>query len=294
MIRLLSDFVCRHSKQPDLKSTIGTRGRERLRPIGRFSENHLVSAPCRAPGKGGCFVQRKTHSDAANSENVRYLIPPRGVCSNTEGSTLRQQDMLPCFRKENQRLKRLFLTGEYMSFVFRNRDPWRWPAVILWLLFFAAGFTPETVYHFLRETAWVVTQRAWINSFWMLSIMLGGWFAFFTWQRCREARLSPEGCRARTLETGCAALVAFMPVPIDVVMRADRILIVEMRNILIGAMIIKSICWLYLLSIVLRYYLVDGYRVFRRIPSFFPSTRRRKNPPASLPQKAARPDDISG
>ncbi len=176
----------------------------------------------------------------------------------------------------------------------RQHDGWRWPAFFLWMLFFAAGLFPEWVYYQLRDAGQVATQRALTNSFYLLPLAMAGFFAGFVFVRCREAGTG-EAATGKAVQVWILALVAFLPIRLEQVVDYWNIPVPEYRRLILSMASVKCIAWLYLLSIVFRYHFCSGYRLFQRMPSVFPSSRKASktahSPEAAGPQPPASPPD---
>ncbi|HPO15614.1 MAG TPA: hypothetical protein PLI09_19385 [Candidatus Hydrogenedentes bacterium] len=156
-------------------------------------------------------------------------------------------------------------------------DIWRIPAFGLWLIFFAAGLVPEWIYVQLRELGHVVTQRALINNMSLLPLAMTAYITVFFYQRCCEAGLSRPMARGKSFQLFLLALIAFvLPVRLELFMDYLLIPVAEYRRLLFSMIAVKCIAWLYLLSVVCRYYFFNGYRVFIQMPSLFPSAHAHK------------------
>lgn len=163
-------------------------------------------------------------------------------------------------------------------------DIWRMLTFALWMIFFAAGLVPEWVFAQLRELGHVVTQRALINNMAILPLAMTAYITIFFYQRCREAGLGPAISRGKSFQLFLLALVAFaLPVRLEQFMDYLLIPVAEYRRILFSMIAVKCIAWLYLLSVIGRYYFYNDYRVFVRMPSIFPSVHgyKRALPPAA-------------
>lgn len=169
----------------------------------------------------------------------------------------------------------------------RGWDPWRGAVFLLWLIFFAVGLLPEPVFYNLREFAGVTTQRAWVNSPVALTLSFAGYIAWFTYNQCRAANLSPVQTRGNTLQIGVLALVAFLALPKralalpelglwSLMINASLIFDPYLRKMVYLAGIAKLGAWLYLFSLFLRYYLLGHQRAFATVFTLFPSARRER------------------
>ncbi len=170
-------------------------------------------------------------------------------------------------------------------------DPWRAPALFLWLVFFAVGLVPEWVYVQLRDVGGVVTQRALINNMALLPMAMTAFLTLFFHQRCAEAGLHPVETKGKTFQLGLLALIAFvLPVHLEQFMEYMTIPVAEYRRIIFSLIAAKCIAWLYLVSVIGRYYLGNGHRVFIRMPSLFPSVHALPAEQGADPLPNATPD----
>ena len=150
-------------------------------------------------------------------------------------------------------------------------DWWRWPTAALWLLFFVAGLFPERLFEELRHIGAVTTQDAYINSHNMITLGLVGFFMHFVYQRAREAGLDRHVARGKAVQVGILALVAFIPLRLDQAVRYMDIPVARLRHLVAIVAFGKIACWGYLFALLIRYYFCSGDRVFRQMPSLFPS-----------------------
>lgn len=180
------------------------------------------------------------------------------------------------------------------------RDPWRLPAVALWLLVFCAGLFPEPVFMALREAGGVVTQRALTNSPFFITIACALYLAIFTYGRCQRVN-APSGLAfGNSLQVLMIALLAFLPFPFELLLNLDNIMVALSRRVVIGVAAAKLLAWLYLWTLMLRYYILSNHAVFAQMHSLFPSLQASgsENSPES-PQSSANPafsrpsDDIT-
>ncbi len=167
-------------------------------------------------------------------------------------------------------------------------DIWRWPNLALWTVFFAVGLFPEYVYNTLRDVAGVLTQSALVNSVNMLLFGLSAYLAYFTWLRCREAGLSVAAAHGKATQLGILGLAAFLPIGLHQLPEYRDTFTAEGLRVMYSFAAAKFIIWLYLYSIILRFYLFSGYAVFERIPALFPSSRTMKEK-ASDPEPGEQP-----
>jgi len=155
-------------------------------------------------------------------------------------------------------------------------DPWRWPALLVWLLFLLAGLVPEPVFFALREAGGVLTQDALVNSAWLVTLGLAGYMGVFALRRCLEAGLSPAEAQDRALLLGVLGLMAFFNNNLMLFFTAHTYPLMQTRFQVYLVGIGKLLAWWYLLSLLIRYYAFADHTVFARIPAIFPSTRRRQ------------------
>lgn len=151
-------------------------------------------------------------------------------------------------------------------------DSWSIPLLLLWQVFFWVGLFPEPVFYLLRDTGRVVTQNAWVNSPAIISIALAIYLAVFVFNRCRDSGLEGRQARGKALQSGVVAAVAFMPFRIDLLLNAGEIPVFNLRLIVYLVAAVKFASWLYLLSLITRYYGVGNSRVFVHMACVFPST----------------------
>ena len=164
-------------------------------------------------------------------------------------------------------------------------DLWRLPALLAWFLFLAVGLFPMWTFETVREWGFVVTQRALVNSHWMLIVAWAGYYALFVLGRCREAGQSAVDAQGRALQAGIIALLAFLPVRLENIAELAHILEPFDQRLLFMTILAKGLAWLYLLMLILQYYLITRHRAFTGMVCLFPSVqaqavRPRENPEA--------------
>jgi len=150
-------------------------------------------------------------------------------------------------------------------------DPWAIAAALLWLVYLCVGYVPEEVFAFLREQGRVVTQNALVNSPYLITIGFSMYFAYFAYHRCRECGLTMTDAQGRALQVGIVGLLAFLNIPLQTLIDAPDIPIPRLRNLVFAIFVAKSLAWLYLASLVFRYYILQNSRVFGNLVSVFPS-----------------------
>ncbi|MBI1320696.1 MAG: hypothetical protein GC168_17365 [Candidatus Hydrogenedens sp.] len=129
-----------------------------------------------------------------------------------------------------------------------------------------------------------------INSPFVLYWALIAFVAFFVYDACRTRGDASAPARARAFTAAVLAMVAFLPVRMDEVIEYFRIMPAEQRNLLLGVVSLKSLAWLYLFGLVLRYYSGDP-QVFVRLPTFLPSVRGTMRQEAPEAGRDARPPE---
>ena len=173
-----------------------------------------------------------------------------------------------------------------------NRDPWAFPTLLLWLVFMLMGLLPEAVFHALREAGYVLTQDAIVNSPYAITIAFSLFIAYFVYSWCLEAGGSGNEASAKAVQTALVGLLAFLPVPVGLLFQAGDIMNPELRLIVLTLIPFKMLCWLYLLSIPLRYYAFGNRHVGRRMWCIFPSACWPANQDASdAPREPAETED---
>lgn len=138
-----------------------------------------------------------------------------------------------------------------------RRDPWRVPALLLWSIFFLLGLWPELTFSLMRHAGYVFSQNAIINSYNFISWCLTGFVVHFAYHRSLEARLSPLEALGKAFQLGILAFVAFADILAFIGIPLEQIQ--EVRSgvgitAILTVAAIKLVAWLYLFSIVLRYY----------------------------------------
>lgn len=159
----------------------------------------------------------------------------------------------------------------------RQSDFWRWPALVLWLVFFFVGLVPEWVYYRLRDLGAVTTQRALVNSYYLLPFAMAAFLAAFTHWRCREAAVNPSEARGKALQIWVLSLLAFLPIRLEHVWDYLGIPVPEYRRLILTMAAAKGLAWLYLLSLIVRFHLWSGHAVYQRMRSLLPSTHVRES-----------------
>ncbi|MBI2435987.1 MAG: hypothetical protein HYV26_24285 [Candidatus Hydrogenedentes bacterium] len=153
-------------------------------------------------------------------------------------------------------------------------DVWRIGATLLWMVFFILGLQPDKTFYALRMAGEVVTQRAFVNSQYAITYLLCAYIALTIYRACRAAGCSPVESHGKTLQLTLLALIAFYPFQFEQALDYQQIALPMDRYINLGFGILKCWAWLYLLSVVIRYEIIDGPAVFLRMFSIFPSARQ--------------------
>lgn len=139
-----------------------------------------------------------------------------------------------------------------MSTQIPQGDPWRWPALVLWTCFFLFGLWPEQTYYTLRAAGYVFSQNAVINSYHFITWCLTGFLMHFVYHRCREAKLPGVESLGKATQLGVLAFVAFVDIPVAQIGDVRDTTVVVL---VAGTALFKLSAWLYLYTLLLRYYL---------------------------------------
>ena len=184
----------------------------------------------------------------------------RGVCSNTACARPAPLNQSP-------------YVEDILSAPEEGWDPWRAPALLLWLVLLLAGLAPEVVFFLLREAGAVVTQRALVNSPHWITVAFSAYAGFFCLGRCIEAGVPVSRAQDKALQLGVVSLVAFLPFDFRQVLAAYVSPLVP--GLLVYPVVLgKVLAWLYLVVLVFSYYGLGNDRAFANVPSLFPSSRR--------------------
>lgn len=178
-----------------------------------------------------------------------------------------------CAVSPNTARSTLHALGGFLFSLLRSGEWWRIPAFLAWMPLFFAGYFPEWTYHWLRDVGGVVTQRALINNHYAITLASAGYILFFTYRRCRDAGDDAANAQGKALQLGVAGLLAFLPMRIEYLPDYFAIPVPEQRRLLLFFAAAKTATWLYLFSIVLRYYVWSGERVFQKMRPLFPSLK---------------------
>ncbi len=164
----------------------------------------------------------------------------------------------------------------------RRWDPWSIPTLILWLAFFAVGFLPEEAFMLLRWAGRVVTQNAMVNSPYFITLGFSGYLAFFVYSRCREAGQGVLDAQGRAWQVFIVALLAFLNIPVQALRDVQNFGLAHQRHLIYFVYACKSIACLYLVSLMVRYYLLGRDRTFSSLVSVFPSSYLSQHPDEHL------------
>jgi len=163
-------------------------------------------------------------------------------------------------------------------------DPWRWPNLLLWLLFMVVGLLPARTFYWLRRMGDVVTSDAMINSPWIVYYAAVAFMTWFAYQATGGIASAAER-RGRVFTVTAFSMIAFLPIRLDEFARYVDVFDPSLRNMALMALGVKCVAWLYLLWLLARYYLVDP-QVFERVAPLLPSViaeqrgwTRRENKP---------------
>ena len=148
-------------------------------------------------------------------------------------------------------------------------DPWRWPNLMLWLLFMVVGLLPARTFYLMRQVGDVVTSEAMINSPWLVYYAAVAFMTWFAFQATGGIRSAAER-RGRVFTVTAFAMIAFLPIRLDEIPRYIEVFDPTLRNLALMSLGVKCIAWLYLVGLLARYYLVDA-AVFERVAPLLPS-----------------------
>ena len=166
-----------------------------------------------------------------------------------------------------------------MSDSSEHTDIWHWLTLWLWGVFFLVGLFPEYVFDWLRILGRVSPHRAMVNSYHVITLSLSAYLYFFSYRRCIEAEASPTEAHGKALQMGIFGLLAFLPVT-QVVMVYRDIPVAGLQKLVLAVGTAKLAAWIYLYTVLIRYYCMGGAQVYRRMRSIFPSSvRADKSPP---------------
>lgn len=150
------------------------------------------------------------------------------------------------------------------------------------------GLQPEATYEILREWGLVATQRAVVNNHGFIVIGFAAYLVFFTHRRCLEAAVRPMDAFGKALQIGVLALLAFLPLRLEHALNYQHIPVPAYRRLILFMAAAKCLAWVYLLSVLVRYYFLSGLAVYAHMVSIFPSSyvKREKQAPPAAPNPA--------
>lgn len=151
-------------------------------------------------------------------------------------------------------------------------DGWGVGALLVWLFIFMMNLFPEAVFALLRELGHVVTMRAWINSFWIIPLASATYLGWFSFNRCLECDDPADVAFGKSVQLVLLAIAAFLPVRMEQLGLYMAIPIPFYRYLILSVVTVKWLAWIYLVSFLLRYYVLSGHKVFKDMPLLFPST----------------------
>lgn len=155
-------------------------------------------------------------------------------------------------------------------------DFWRLPAFVLWLVLFGAGLFPEPLFEWLRTVGVVLTWDALTNSPYAITLALSCYFVVFSFNRCRDVDVPDVAAYGNALQNGIVGLVAFLPFPFDMLLKAHEVLPTSSEAFIYGIAALKMIAWFYLFRLIVQYYLFGVRLAFAQEFSIFPSLHARR------------------
>lgn len=166
---------------------------------------------------------------------------------------------------------------------------WGWAALPLWCGFFVLGLFPEYFYDLLRAEGRVVTHKAMVNSPYLLYAGLVVYFFAFVSRAARAAGLGPVVSQVLAVQLAMVGLLGFLPVRLEDLPAYWEIPVRSDRWLMLSVCSLKIASWMYLLSLVFRYYLGSGDEVFRQLVPVFPSAHHEKSSPETGESPFKRP-----
>ncbi len=166
-----------------------------------------------------------------------------------------------------------------------TEDLWRGAALLAWMAIFMMGLFPEVVFYTLREQGYVVSQRAITNNYWTITLASAGFLGWFVFRRCIECQDEVNIALGKGVQVIILALTAFLPLHIQELPLHFAIPIPGLRRLLLTIVAIKGLTWLYLVTLLLRYYFGSGHAVFKNMPLVFPSAYRGPRSPRAIDDK---------
>ena len=174
----------------------------------------------------------------------------------------------------------------------RHHDYWRLPAFMLWLVFFGIGLAPEPVFYRLRAAGLVLTQDAIANSPYFITVTFAAYVGLFCLYACRQYGMSEPVAHNSAVQNGVIALLAFLPFPLELLVQAATVPVVNIRRFIYAAAAVKLCAWTYLLMLFLLYHIFGSGRVFAWLTSLYPT--RQHNGDQADPADLATPTGHAG
>ncbi len=137
--------------------------------------------------------------------------------------------------------------------------------ILLWYVFFVLGASPEDTFNFLRIISGVTVWKAMVNSPWVITFLLTGYYVYFIYCRCKEVPLSTTESFMKAVQSGLMAFIAFLPIRPDFDLYKN---VLQYKNVVYLLLSMKVFFWLFLLTVVVFYYL-NGSSIFKRLPDLF-------------------------
>ncbi len=129
------------------------------------------------------------------------------------------------------------------------------------------------MYWTLRNAGGVVTQNAWVNSPFVITIALSIYLGLFCLRRCQQGDLPDMVAEGSALQAGVLGLAAFLPFDFEPLMRLEEVP-PQHRHLLILIGMVKLLAWWYLLGSVVSYYVLGSERTLALMAFIFPSVRQ--------------------
>ncbi len=104
-----------------------------------------------------------------------------------------------------------------------------------------------------------------VNSPWVITFVLTGYYMHFVYCRCKEVPLSTLESMMKAIQIGLLAFVAFLPLRPDFNLYRN---VLQYQYVIYTLLSMKVFFWLFLLTIVVFYYL-NGNRIFKHLPDLF-------------------------
>lgn len=148
-----------------------------------------------------------------------------------------------------------------------ERDVWRVPTLCLWMVFLAVGLFPEATFLGLRALGRVMPQHALVNSPFLLTLLLAVFLGVFTWHRCTLLQMAQPEAQDKGLHLTIIGLVAFLPVDFASIAAAHSNPLIQHLLLIYAGGVAKLMCWVYVLFMILRCYLLDCGRALGKTGS---------------------------